>query len=202
MNSALYEGYLALLSEGRRKDAALMLGEFLRSFNSYDERELWSHTFLKNHAYGARVRHEVYAEVIFPVLLAGSKRKEAWSLYWLAGTSQNLYRARGLHEQIKFKGEIGLLKDAYEIDRNSPEVREALLTSLLNYFDHASHEWPAGILWGMDGATLDQCNEIMSAVTLARELDREFAYALSIDDFECKLKQYQQRLTSDPGGHS
>jgi hypothetical protein len=32
--------------------------------------------------------------------------------------------------------------------------------------------------WGNDGATLDQCNEIMSEVTLARELDPECAYAL------------------------
>jgi hypothetical protein len=74
-----------------------------------------------------------------------------------------------------------------------------LLKSLLHYFDHASHEWPAGILWGMNGATLDQCNEIMSEVTFARELDRECAYALSIDEFESMLKQYQQRLVSDPG---
>jgi hypothetical protein len=76
-------------------------------------------------------------------------------------------------------------------------VREALLKSLLKYFDHASHEWPRGILWGMDGATLDQCNEIMSRVTLARELDRERAYALSVDEFGM-LKQYQQRLVSHP----
>ena len=202
MNSALYEAYLALLSEGRRKDAALVLGEFLRSFNSYEERELWSHKFLKNHAYGRRVRHEVYAEVIFPVLLAGRKRDDAWSLYWLAGTSQNLYTARRLHEQIEFKTEMGLLGEAYAIDRNSPEVRGALLQSLLKYFDHASHEWPAGILWDMDGATLDQCDEIMSRVTLARELDHERAYALSIDEFESMLKQYQQGLVSDPRGPS
>lgn len=194
MNSALYEGYLALLAEGRRKDAGLMLGAFLRSFNTSEEREQWAHTFLKTHTYSARVRHEVYAELIFPVLLAGSKRNDAWSLYWLAGTIQNLYSARGLYEQIKFEDKISLLKTAYAIDRKSSEVRKALLKSLLDYFDYASHEWPDGILWGNDGATLDQCNEIMSEVTLARELDRECAYALSIDEFESKLKRYQERL--------
>jgi hypothetical protein len=160
MNSALYEGYFTLLAEGRRKDAGVMLDAFLRSFNTSEEREQWTHAFLKTHTYGATVRHEIYAEIIFPVLLAGSKRNDAWSLYWLAGTSQNLYRARGLHEQIRFKGEIGPLKDAYTIDRTSIEVREALLKSLLDYFRHAGHEWPAGILWGMNGATLDQCDEI------------------------------------------
>lgn len=194
MNSALYEGYLALLAEGRRKDAGLMLDAFLRSFNTSKEREQWADTFLKTHTYGARVRHEVYADLIFPVLLAGSKRNDAWSLYWLAGTSQNLYTAHGLHEQINFKHEISLLKDAYAIDCKSSEVCKALLKSLLDYFDYASHEWPAGILWGSDGATLDQCNEIMSEVTLARELDRERAYALPIDEFESKLKRYQERL--------
>jgi len=196
MNSALYEGYLALLAEGRRKEAGLMLRAFLRSFTTSKERDEWTCNFLSTHAYGARVRHEIYAELIFPVLLAGSKRNDLWSLYWLAGTSQNLYTARGLHEQIEFKGEVGLLKEAYGIDRNSTEVREALLKCLLGYFRHASHEWPAGILWGMNGATLAQCNEIMAEVTLARELDREFAYSLLVDEFESKLRQYQARLIS------
>jgi hypothetical protein len=36
-------------------------------------------------------------------------------------------------------------------------------------------------------------------VIFARELDRERAYATSIDEFEGMLKQYQQRLVSDPG---
>jgi hypothetical protein len=196
MNSALYEGYSARLAEGRRKDAGLMLDAFLRSFNSAEEREQWTRTFLRTHTYGARIRHEIYAELIFPVLLVGSKRNDAWSLYWLAGTCQNLYAARGLHEQVKFKDKTNLLKEAYAIDRNSSEVCEALLKSLLDYFRHASHEWPAGILWGNDGATLDQCNEVMSEVTLARELDSECAYALPIDEFESKLKRYQERLIS------
>jgi hypothetical protein len=59
MNSALYEGYLALLAEGRRKDAALMLAAFLRSFDTCEERERWTHTFLRTHTHGARVRHEI-----------------------------------------------------------------------------------------------------------------------------------------------
>lgn len=87
----------------------------------------------------------------------------------------------------------GRRKDA-GIDRQSSEVCEALLRSLLDYFCYAGHEWPAGILWGNDGATLDQCNEIMSEVTLARELDRRRANALSINEFESKLKHYKERL--------
>jgi hypothetical protein len=51
----------------------------------------------------------------------------------------------------------------------------------------------------MDGATLDECNEIMTEVTFSRELDRECVHALSIDEFESKLKQYQDRLISGAG---
>jgi hypothetical protein len=198
MNSALYGNYLARLAEGRRKDAGLMLDAFLRSFNSSEEREQWTRTFLTTHTYGARVRHELYAELIFPVLLAGSTRNDAWSFYWLAGTCQNLYSARGLYALIKFKRKTDLLKDAYAIDRTSTEVCRALLKSLLDDFAYASHEWPASILWSVNGATLNQCTEIMSEVALARELDRECAYALSIDEFESKVKQYKKRLMSGP----
>jgi len=190
---------LARLAEGRRKDAAVMLDAFLRSFNSSAEREQWTRTYLNTHTYGARVRHEIYAELIFPVLLAGSKRNDAWSLYWLAGTCQNLYSAHRLYALIKFKGKTDLLKEAYAIDRTSTEVRQALLKSLLDDFAYASHEWPAGILWSMNGATLEQCNEFMSEVTLARELDRESTYASSIDEFESKVKQYKKRLMSNLG---
>ena len=75
-------------------------------------------------------------------------------------------------------------------------MREALLEGLLGYFRHAAHEWPACIQRGMDAATLDQCNEIMSEVTFSRELDREGVHTLSLDEFESKLKQYQERLIS------
>jgi hypothetical protein len=199
MNSAPYETYLSLLAEGRRKAAGATLAAFLQSFNTSEEREQWTRTFLTTHIYGERVRHEIYAELIFPVLLAGSKRNDVWSLYWLAGTSQNLYRARELHEQVNFKGEIGFLKEAYAINHRSSEVREALLNSLLDYFRHASHEWPAGILWGMNGATLDQCDEIMSEVKFARQLDHERAHTSSLDEFEGKLIQYRERLISRSG---
>jgi hypothetical protein len=52
--------------------------------------------------------------------------------------------------------QAGFMTRSNAIDRNSNDVRQALLKSLLHYFDYASHEWPAGILWGMDGATLGQ----------------------------------------------
>jgi hypothetical protein len=71
-------------------------------------------------------------------------------------------------------------------------VREALLESLLDDFDYAGHEWPTCILWRMDGTARDQCNEIMCEVALARELDRECAYASMIDEFESKVKQYKE----------
>jgi hypothetical protein len=196
MNPALYEDYWALLAAGRRNEARSSLNAFIQSFRTFEEREQWTRAFLATHAYGERVRHEIYAEVIFPVLLAGSRRKDAWSLFWLAGTSENLSRMRRLHEQIDFKGELAFLKEAYAADRSFSEVRKRLLKHLLNYFVYAGHEWPAGILWGLDGATVDQCAELMSEVILARELDRECAHTASIDEFESMLKQYQERLVS------
>ena len=124
-----------------------MLDAFIRSFNSFEEREQFTRAFLGSHAYGEGIRHELYAEIIFPVLLAGSNRNDAWSLYWLAETIQHLKGARKLYEVIKFKTRTDLLKDAYAVDRDSIEIRKALLKSLWSEFDYASHEWPSGILW-------------------------------------------------------
>jgi len=139
-----------------------------------------------------RCRGELYAEIIFPVLLAGSNRNDAWSLYWLAETIQHLKGARKLYEVIKFKTRTDLLKDAYAVDRDSIEIRKALLKSLWSEFDYASHEWPSGILWRPSSRPVRR-NHV---VALARELDRECAYAVAIDEFEGKVKQYYERLIS------
>jgi hypothetical protein len=45
------------------------------------------------------------------------------------------------------------------------------MATSLDGFEYSEHEWPAGILYGMNGANLEQCQEIASAVTEARALD-------------------------------
>ena len=198
MDLPWYDKYEELLAEGRRAEAKEVLRKFLKRFGGFEDREQWTRAFLSRHAFGQKIRHEVYSELIFPVIFEGSKSKDAWSLFWLGGTSQNLYSARRLHAQVGFKTELQFLRIAYEADASSTRIRSALLRSLLDSFGHAAHEWPAGILWGMDGATPEQCKMLLCDVALARELNQGHLSAASIDDFEHKVLSYLAR--SEPSG--
>jgi len=74
-----------------------------------------------------------------------------------------------------------------------PNAKDSLRVNVFRSSPESGTEGPC-VDFLPDGATLDQCNEIMSEVALGRELDYECAYALPIDEFESKLKQYQERL--------
>ena len=192
MDLDLYNKFLAAAAIGCKRDAAQAVAAFVASFAGDAERESWTREFLATHTYSARVRHEIYAEVIFPVLIDGASHGDAWSLYWLAGTAQNHYSDRRLSERIGFRTELGLLKEAYAIQPEQDEVRRALLTAVLAFLDHATHEWPAVILWGMDGATPTQCNEILEEINLTRTLDVDGANGTLIEDIDSKVRAYQE----------
>src|SRR5690348_5477105 len=152
MDAELYQQYIALKNVGKKAQAKAVLERFLASFGSGEEKEQWVRAFLESGDFGYRIRHEIYEQLVFPVLLKGYHAKDPWSLLWLAKTDQNLYSARWLHSQVDFKSEYQLLKELYEITPDEM-TRNQLLRSNLTWFEYCQHEWPAGILYGMDGAS-------------------------------------------------
>ena len=188
----LFDRFLAMRAVGRKKDAAIAVKAFVASFVDDDDRARWTRAFLETHRYGEHVRHEVYAEVIFPVLVAGYERNDAWSLYWLAGTTQNL---TDLHlARIGHEGDIKLLHRALEIDPGYAQARHELLRAYVAWFSYASHEWPSAILVGFDGASLDDCDLYLAWVARARSLGPDSKQAAFFDDFAGKVRQNRDGL--------
>ncbi len=194
MDLSSYEEFERLSNAGLRRQAVPYLKAFLASFKDESEREQWTVSFLATHTYGSKMRHEVFEDVVFPVLLAGWQRKDVWSMYWLAGTSQNLYSAKQLWKKYDYPSEFGFLMEAIAIDPDHVDVRAALLNVLLDQMNYAEHEWPAAILSGNEGASLDDCANFAERISLARELDEGISNAGFIDEFERKLRIYQERL--------
>jgi hypothetical protein len=131
--------------------------------------------------------------VIFPVLLDGYHRRDAWSLLWLARTAQNLYASRSLHALVDFKSEQQLLREAYQIDPNE-ELRNLLLHTLLKWFAYCQHEWPTGILCGTDGASAADCDQLLKEARFARTLDVGGANEPFLREFERRTREYGERL--------
>lgn len=198
MNQALYDQYLRLKEAGRKKEAKASLDRFIASFRPTEAKKPWVQEFLKGGGHGHRVRHEIYEHLVFPVLLEGYKQQDAWSTFWLAKTAQNLYTFPPLHSRINFKTEWQLLREAWEIGP-SEEIKESLLRAALARFDYDQHEWPAGILYGSDGASAAECEEILNEITFVRTLDRDAVNAPFLQEFERRVEEYTQRLQSNAG---
>jgi hypothetical protein len=195
MNLELYEQFVALKDAGRRAEAKPFLDLFIASFETEDEIREWVFAFLREGSYGHKIRHEIYENLVYPVLLKGYLERDATSIEWLARTVSNLYELRSPHPLLHHKSEIALWKEAYEL-QPSRQVQEQLLASELWRFDYAQHEWPAGILCGMNGASLEEYAHILKDVDFARSLDTDQAYAQYFHDFEAKVHQYMDRLRS------
>lgn len=194
MNIAHYHAFRRDLESGRRADAARSLGAFVESFASLDEKIAWTRTFLEAGDFAGRIRHELYEIVVFPTLLHGYRLADPWSLWWLARTAQNLYASKPLWRQIDFVSAEALLRALLAQQPDHREARQALLSQLIDGLRYAMHEWPAGMLYGYDGATLEQCGNLGERLAEARRLDSEEVHANFLDAFALNLEEYAARL--------
>ena len=181
MDEFLYAAFVAKLASGRKEEAKLAIRRFIESFNNLEEKEDWTRRFLSTTKPGTKLRHELYEEVVLPVLMAGYETRDPWSLYWLAQTSRN---ARYFGRRLDLPSPQELLKEAHALDPSSDAIRRDLLCRLLNGFEYMAHEWPAGLLYDPDSPWQTQYWEILAEIKLARELDSSGKYAGRIAKFE------------------
>jgi hypothetical protein len=198
MDLTHYKRFRELKDAGRGGEAEVELADFLRSFNSFEEKQSWTRWFLETEPRGHRIRHELYEQIVFPVLLEGYRRDDPWSLRMLAATIQNLSGATRLWQQIDFVTDFTLLQQYHALCPGDDSVTNDLLSRHIDWFQFCVHEWPAGILYEMDGATLEQCQEIAEAIEFARQLDKQQIYTEFLADFSAKLAQYQGRIRDQP----
>jgi hypothetical protein len=116
------------------------------------------------------VRMPLFREVLFPALLSGLHAQRPGCARWLAGFSQLLYKSPDCQRQLRHehRSEIGLLREALLVDAGDELARSRLIKSLQWQLEYSLHELPAGVLYGHNGATIEQCGELRA------ELD-EFA---------------------------
>ena len=196
MDESLYTQFVAKQASGRKEEAKVAIRRFVESFNSLKEKEDWTRKFLSTQRPGTALRHELYQEVIFPVLIAGYETRDPWSLYWLAETYQNLFSSA--YKRFDLPPPQDLLKEAYALAPSSEEIRRGLLRSLLRGFEYMAHEWPTGLLYAPDSPWQTQYWELRAEIQLARELDTSGAHANEIADFEQIVAADAERKMTRP----
>jgi hypothetical protein len=115
-------------------------------------------------------------------------------MHWIAKTINNLFSSRILWEEIGNKTDLEIIEECYRIDPFNEEIKETFLELKIRFISNSQHEWPSGILFGMNGASLEECLEIKNELPFIKLLDKEKKYEKYIADYESKLDIYIDRL--------
>ena len=110
----------------------------------------------------APIRFPLFRDVLFPSLLSGIQSNEPGCARWLAGLWELLYESNECLSQLAAtqQTEMGLLLTALRVDPNDDRARSRLIRVMSSHLAYSIHELPAGVLYGYNGATIDQCADL------------------------------------------
>jgi len=139
MNADLYEQFVSLKDLGKKAEAKAALDLFIASFETLEDKRVWVYSFLEAGEYRNSIRHEIYENLVYPVLLDGYLKRDATSVAWWARTTSNLYAIKSPHPLLKHKTDFALFKEAYRLEPNE-RIGADLLNTLINWFSFSQHE--------------------------------------------------------------
>lgn len=198
MNINYYNEFLNCQSSGLKKKATESIRDFISSFENEEDIKnwVWENINDLNSNPSSRIRHEIFHELIYPILKLGYLRDDFHSTLWLGKLIQNIYQTPKIHKELDWISGLELLRKAYTLKPKNDEARLLLLQCLVEWLHYSEHEWPSGILYGNDGATLEQCREISQEVELIIRLDKEHQHRELIKQYTEKLTQYRVKISS------
>ncbi|GAB5517715.1 hypothetical protein [Rhodopirellula baltica] len=166
--SDLWNAYLEAEHRGLRSERNDALERYLESFAelpvaSQHEWSLELASDIVDDGASTLVRMPLFRRAILPALEAAIATRTPGAARWLAGFAQHIYKCGDLKPRL-IDGSLTehtLLLTAIEHDANDSTARRKLLDLLVRRLDYTLHELPSGVLYGHDGATVDQCREML-----------------------------------------
>jgi hypothetical protein len=125
------------------------------------------------------IRMPLFRRVLLPALAAGVLRAEPGCARWLAWHEPLLGQSDLSLLPESMRAAEGLLREALRVDASDATARRRLVEKEAWYFEYTLHELPAGVLYGHDAATSEECDK------LTRRLD-EFCGHVRVLDAEAR----------------
>jgi hypothetical protein len=115
-----------------------------------------------DHSLNLVVRRPLFERAVFPALLAGYQARLPGCARWLAGLADHLTRSPECRAKLPADEatEFGLLWAAIRHDPADRGSRLRLIDKIAGRLRYSIHEVPSGILYGIDGASPEQCLEL------------------------------------------
>ena len=142
-----------------------------------------------------KINHRIWRGVVFP-FVKQEMEKNPKAIKCLIQTIQNLYSDRTAHTELGWVTEDQLINKYLTFYPADEWANARKRDQLSKWLAHTIHEWPRGVLYDMNGATLEQCDEIIFAVKELRAIDNEKRYEELCSDVENKTNLYRERLAN------
>jgi hypothetical protein len=132
------------------------------------------------------VRFPLFESVLLPALAEGVSRGEPGCARWLAHFDNLLLHVNPSSLPPSLRTASALLAEAVRSDPADHLARSRLVERHASYLEYTLHELPSGILYGKDGATTAECEELLQLLAEFRghaaALPETGRYAALIDE--------------------
>ena len=198
----LWQKYVRLEDECMRESARKTLIEFCDGITTLDPRirerwvvEVCTEVYDQNR--DIKLREHVIRGVILPVLLRRSSEGDARASRWLA---QMFPIVRSTLVELGIYP-TRLKQLSLQQDPTYSLARRDLIDDYAEMFDFSIHDVPAGVLYGMNGASKPQCEELIKDLDHLEELVAlegiQQEYAERIAEWRYYFTTYLQYLKTD-----
>jgi hypothetical protein len=163
----LWQAYETAEGRAPRAEKLRALESFLDSLETSPPTDWfpWARSIAEqvvDHGHNLVIRRPLFERAVFPALLAGYEARLPGCARWLAGLADHLRSNSELREKLQpeQETELGLLWAAIRHDPDDRRSRLRLIDKVADRLRYAIHEVPCGVLYGIDVASPEQCQEL------------------------------------------
>jgi hypothetical protein len=190
-----YPRFLELRTRGLREEANAMAKAVVREFLAAPDENfivtLCSETDRKSN-------HLLWTGIVLPFVEAGITDNPR-AIRCLIQTIQSLYTDKAAHARLGWVTDHQLIDRYLQLCPGDAWALSYKRKTLAEWLLYTIHEWPCGVLYGNDGASIEECGEILKAVNDLREIDPEGTHTELCTRVESLTRMYRERLMNESG---
>ena len=122
------------------------------------------------------IRQPLYKNLIYPILSDQVEQNDVNAIKGLIRLDQHLVSYQGYTKDTKYSSWT-LLEKGLSISPYDRELLEFSEKTTRNYLSYTLHELPTGVLYGTNGASIEECEELINEVEkyeiVCNKLDRD-----------------------------
>jgi len=167
--SDLWDAYVSAENRWLRHESSVALNRFLDAFSTLpaESQREWAFELaakIVENGESIRVRMPLFQRVLLPSLRFGIAVRRLGAARYLAHFAPFILGCPDLRDKVADGSltERGLLLTALDHDPADDAARSKLVDLIASQLKYSIHELPSGVLFGSDGATISQCQELLA----------------------------------------